>query len=179
MKRISSIIAMALIAVLSLTFTSCDEDSDIAYTLEGTWEGNMYVQSSYNGQTYDATYSEICFTQDPYTYSSGTGYWVDHYSSNGWGRNYVANHIQWTVSNSRIQIYFVEENTTIWIEDYQLNDNYFEGRIYDGSNTVNFQLTHTSSPNWSSYDYGWGSYAKSRSGVATSTERPIRSFKTK
>ena len=75
MKKISTLITAMLAVLLSFTFTSCDEDSDIAYTLEGTWKGNMYVSSTYNGRTYDTTYSEICFLRDPYTYSSGTGYW--------------------------------------------------------------------------------------------------------
>lgn len=182
MKRIAAFMTMTLITVLALTLTSCDEDSEIAYTLEGTWEGNMYVSSTYNGRTYDATYSEICFSRDPYTYSSGTGYWVDHYSNTGWGRNYVANHIEWTVSNSRIQVYFVEENATIWIEEYRLNDNYFKGTIYDGNNTVDFSLTHTSSPNWNDYDYGYDNYnyVKTRSENGTnSTEKPVRFFRTK
>ena len=68
---------MVLAALMSMTIVSCDDDDDIAYTLEGTWEGDMYIQSSYNGHTYDATYSEICFLKDPYKWSSGDGYWVD------------------------------------------------------------------------------------------------------
>ena len=46
MKRIAAFMTMTLITVLALTLTSCDEDSEIAYTLEGTWEGNMYVSST-------------------------------------------------------------------------------------------------------------------------------------
>ena len=80
---------MALVAMMALTLTSCDEDYDIAYTLEGTWRGNMYVSSVYDGYTYDATYTELCFVQDPYRYSSGTGYWIDHYAGDAPWR-YVA-----------------------------------------------------------------------------------------
>lgn len=74
MKKLSTLMTMALVAMMALTLTSCDEDYDIAYTLEGTWRGNMYVSSVYDGYTYDATYTELCFVQDPYRYSSGTGY---------------------------------------------------------------------------------------------------------
>lgn len=80
MKKLSTLMTMALVAMMALTLTSCDEDYDIAYTLEGTWRGNMYVSSVYDGYTYDATYTELCFVQDPYRYSSGTGYWIDHYA---------------------------------------------------------------------------------------------------
>lgn len=171
--------ATALIAVLALTLASCDDDSAIAYTLEGTWKGNMYVSSTYNGQTYDATYSEICFSRDPYAYSSGTGYWIDYYDNSGWGNDYVANHIQWTVTNGRIQVYFQEEGTSVTIEDYSLDDDTFRGTIYDGSNSVDFALYHTSSPNWNNFNYGYGSYAKSSSIGQTAKERPVRFFRTK
>ena len=158
MKKITTLMTLALMAVLSLSFTACDEDDEIAYTLEGTWRGNMYVSSEWDGRTYDATYSEICFLRDPYRYSSGSGYWVDHYSNYGWGRSYVANHIEWNVNYGRIEVYFVEEGTTIFIEDYRLNDSYFEGTIYDGYNYVDFSLRHVSSPNWNDYYYGWDTY---------------------
>lgn len=65
MKKLSTLMTMALVAMMALTLTSCDEDYDIAYTLEGTWRGNMYVSSVYDGYTYDATYTELCFVQDP------------------------------------------------------------------------------------------------------------------
>lgn len=151
---------MVLLAVLSMSFTSCewDDDDAIAYTLEGTWKGNMYVSSEWDGRVYDATYSELCFLRDPYRYSSGTGYWVDYYNNAGWGRNYVANHIEWTVYNRTIKVDFLEEGTTLWIEDFSLDDNYFSGTIYDGESRVEFQLTHTSSPNWNNYYYGWDDY---------------------
>ena len=160
MKKMYTLWTMVLLAVLSMSFTSCewDDDDAIAYTLEGTWKGNMYVSSEWDGRVYDATYSELCFLRDPYRYSSGTGYWVDYYNNAGWGRNYVANHIEWTVYNRTIKVDFLEEGTTLWIEEFSLDDNYFCGKIYDGESRVEFQLTHTSSPNWNNYYYGWDDY---------------------
>lgn len=181
MKKISTLITAMLAVLLSFTFTSCDEDSDIAYTLEGTWKGNMYVSSTYNGRTYDTTYSEICFLRDPYTYSSGTGYWIDHYRNTGWGRNYVANHIEWTVDNGTITVYFMEERTTVQIRDYGLNGKYFKGTIYYGKQIVDFRLTHVSSPNWSDYDYGRNHFPYGRAVVdsTTTNEQPVRFFREK
>lgn len=43
---------MAFMALMAMTFTSCDEDAEIAYTLEGTWSGNMYVSMEYDGRVY-------------------------------------------------------------------------------------------------------------------------------
>ncbi len=42
MKKLTTIFAMALMAVMTvLLFVSCDEDDEIAYTLNGTWTGNL------------------------------------------------------------------------------------------------------------------------------------------
>ena len=58
MKKMFTMLMMAMMALMALTFTSC-EDEYIANTLEGTWKGNMYISSNWNGRTYDATYSDI------------------------------------------------------------------------------------------------------------------------
>ena len=44
MKKFTTLLTMAFIALMSISFTSCDDDSDIAYTLDGTWKGNMLVE---------------------------------------------------------------------------------------------------------------------------------------
>lgn len=150
---------MLFMALTSLSFISC-EDEAIASTLEGTWEGNMYISSEWNGRVYDATYTEIEFLLDPFRFTQGTGYWVDHYSGAPW--DYIACHINWKVDNSRITVYFREEGSTIVIEDYYLSDNRFKGVIYDNGNRVNFSLIHTSSPNWDDYVWGWEPWDYSR-----------------
>ena len=72
MKKLMSIISMLLLALTATTLVSCDDDSDIATTLEGTWQGKMELITEYQGQSYQVISSEICFVQDPYSYSSGT-----------------------------------------------------------------------------------------------------------
>lgn len=95
MKKFTTLLTMAFIALMSISFTSCDDDSDIAYTLDGTWEGNMLVEYG----NHNALYSVIRFDQNDGFYS-GTGYWIDYYKGNYWhGNNYIANHITWTVRN--------------------------------------------------------------------------------
>ncbi len=183
MKKISTLLTVALVALLTMSLTSCDEDLGIAYTLEGTWRGNMYVSSAYNGRTYDATYTELCFTQDPYRYSSGTGYWIDYYSGNAPWR-YVANHTEWSVRNGVIRIHLIEENSYVEIADYRLSDRYFDGTIYYGNTQVDFEMNHVSSPNWNDYHYGYdywyGSYAKPASATraAGQADQPMRIFRT-
>lgn len=169
---------MMMPLMASVTLTSCESDEEIAYTLEGTWKGNMYISSYYDGRTYDATYTEITFLKDPYTYSSGNGYWVDYYDSNTpWG-SYVANHIEWTVDWGTIHVYFVEEDTSLDIYDYRLSNDRFYGTIYDGNNEVDFELYHVSSPNWSNYRWGYddwyGSYYRTRGADGKTPEKPVR-----
>ena len=175
--------------MMAVSLTSCDDD-EIARTLEGTWEGEIFPYYQYQGSYYDITYSEVCFLRDPYRYSSGTGYWVDYYDRGYWGGyNYIANHIEWRVDFGTLYVYFVEDDYEIRI--YDLNDNYFEGVIDDNGSRYNFSLRHVSSPNWNSFNYGYyGDYyysnenatgmqrAKAKDGVESQvSEGPRRVFR--
>lgn len=188
MKKLMSIISMLLLALAATTLVSCDDDSDIAATLEGTWQGKMELEKKYQDQYYQVISSEICFLQDPYSYSSGTGYWIDYYQRSPWRNNKVANHIQWTVSNGVINVYFVEEETSLEIRNYRLYRGLFEGTIYYDDQIVNFSLRQVSSPNWNNYtDWGYDYYGDYYDGYAKknvagtrakddSTAKPVRHF---
>ena len=159
MKKFTTLLTMAFIALMSISFTSCDEDSDIAYTLDGTWRGNMYVQYG----NVDATYSVIRFDQNDGIYS-GTGYWIDYYQEDYWhGNNYIANRIIWTVRNRNIYITLLDENSDVVIYDYALGDRKFSGYVEaDNGNRAYFELSRDSY-NWRD-DYDWG-YSKQYSGL--------------
>ena len=172
MKKFTTLLTMAFIALMSISFTSCDEDSDIAYTLDGTWKGNMLVE--YGGV--DAVYSVIHFDQTDGIYS-GTGYWIDYYQEDYWhGNNYIANHIRWTVRNKSIYIDFLDENSDgAIISDYALSDRKFSGyvEVLGNGNRAYFELYRDfDSYNWRDYDLGydwdyddgWG-YSKQHSGL--------------
>ena len=159
MKKFTTLLTMAFIALMSISLTSCDEDSDIAYTLDGTWRGNMYVQYG----NVDATYSVIRFDQNDGIYS-GTGYWIDYYQEDYWhGNNYIANRIIWTVRNRNIYITLLDENSHVVIYDYALGDRKFSGYVEaDNGNRAYFELSRDSY-NWRD-DYDWG-YSKQYSGL--------------
>lgn len=157
MKIFTKTWIFAFMAVFAFTLSSCDDDDEIARTLEGTWQGDMYVSAYYDNRYYDATRTEVCFLRDPYRYSEGTGYWVDYYNDRYWGGyNYVASHIEWQVNYGTIRIYFVEEDSYVDIYNYSLDYDYFTGYIdtYNGGRQK-FNLRHISSPNWNSFD-NWG-----------------------
>ena len=172
MKKFTTLLTMAFIALMSISFTSCDDDSDIAYTLDGTWKGNMLVE--YGGV--DAVYSVIHFDQTDGIYS-GTGYWIDYYQEDYWhGNNYIANRIRWTVCNKSIYIDFLDENSDgAIISDYALSDRKFSGyvEVLGNGNRAYFELYRDfDSYNWRDYDLGydwdyddgWG-YSKQHSGL--------------
>ena len=182
----------AFMAIFAFTLASCDDDEEIARTLEGTWQGDMYVTTYWNDRYYDATSTEVCFLRDPYRYSSGTGYWVDYYNDRYWGGyNYVANHIEWEVNYGTIRIYFVEDDY-VDIYNYSLDYDYFTGYIdtYNGDRQK-FNLRHVSSPNWSRYDrwgysyyddyyyYGNGTSMSRAKASGNAVEKPKRIFRVK
>lgn len=106
MKKLKTLLTMAIVALMSLSFTSCDEDADIGDTLYGTWKGYMDIGLTYDKHYYASTTSEITFIPSNSYSDNGTGYWIDRYSNAPW--DYVANHIEWAVSNGVIKIHFIE-----------------------------------------------------------------------
>ena len=179
MKKLYTMMMLAMMGFMTVSMTSC-EDEEIAKTLEGTWKGNMYISSEWNGRYYDATYTEITFLKDPYAYSSGSGYWVDYYSNAPW--DYVSNHIDWRVDFGTIYVRFVEEGTSLEIRDYRLNYDRFTGYINDHGNDVKFELYNVSRPYYDNYRWGydsWGDYCYNRTRGADgdsikTTEKPRR-----
>lgn len=154
MKKFYTFATAMIIAMTAATFTSCDDDQMIGMTLEGTWAGDMYVSSTWNGRVYKAAKTEIEFTSDPFRTTRGSGYWVDYYSYAPW--DYIANHIRWTVRDRVISVDFVEDNYTLIIYDFDLNNQLFIGDIYsdNGREKLHFSLYSTDSEDWN--NYGWG-----------------------
>lgn len=153
-------ILLAPVLLLASLFSMISCDSFIASSLEGTWSGDMYVVSHYNGHYYKSTGCNIEFIGDPMSMHSGYGYWVDYYSGAPW--DYMAYHIRWTVDNRVIYVHFLEDDYRLEIHDYNLDDRRFYGNVYYDGEHRYFELYHTSSPNWDNfhyydrYDYGYG-----------------------
>lgn len=176
MKKITSFLTIALIAIISLTFTACDDDSNVAYTLDGTWRGKMYVQ--YGG--YSSTYSVIRFDNNDGLYS-GTGYWIDYYDGNYWGsRNYIANRITWTVRDGNIYINLIDEGSKVVIYDYRLSSGYFTGYVdASNGNRASFRLTKDDTFNWRD-DFYYNKVPTSIGSISRSADtdsiQPMRKF---
>ena len=187
MKKILSLLSVVIIALS--TFTSCDEDVMISSSLRGTWEGDMYTYHDINGRTQQVTYTEIMFTRDPGEYTTGYGYWIDHFSRRA--DDYYYSRIEWEVRNKTIYITFRNRNgkSTIEIYDYSLSGKHFKGWFKDGINTnTDFDLIKTRD-DYDTYDsdYGYGDgyydyyYSKATRSAGDSAKaelpEPVRKFK--
>ncbi|MBQ4446186.1 MAG: hypothetical protein IJK09_00135 [Prevotella sp.] len=148
MKRMTNLMVMVLLAMLSMTIVSCEEDDEsVAYNLEGTWVGSVkseYFDRRY-GYTTEWTDVQLEFYKDPYLYAEGSGREVDYngrYYSSVTGFNYsVRNHVIY------IDYY---DGTHIAIYNYRLWMNEFYGEFHDyytGEYIASFQFERL--------DYGW------------------------
>ncbi len=154
MKKLTSIFALLLSMIALMSLTSC-EDQSIAYDLEGTWKGDMYMIRD----GHCATYSEIEFYGDPFHFTSGSGKWLDVYSN--YPGDYFCSRMKWKVSNGVIYISLLDDCDIngrpfeLTIYDYYLDGDRFKGYIdYEGGSRQ-FSLYHTYSPHWEDYDYGY------------------------
>ncbi len=156
-----------MMAMMTLSFTSCDKDSDIAYTLDGTWSGYMQLRHYYDGNWYNTYNANVYFNTTGW--SSGTGMWQDIYSS------YLkpTQAITWSVSNGNIYIEFKESGERAIITNYSLDNGLFSGVIqfyssyYDGGTSTSYEFSFVKIPSmdWSGYSYYYG--AKANNGTGT------------
>lgn len=186
MKKLTSILMIAMAAIFTISLTSC-EDESIAYDLEGTWQGDMYQQHTWNGRVYNASYSEIYFETSPFKTRSGRGYWYDKYSNAPW--DYFESRTTWRVRDGIIYITLIDDgNFEIVISDYHLDEDRFWGYIDYAGGSKKFTMYHIDSPHWNNYEYGYGyndyyydyyyGYAKSRAnGDSIKMEKPVRSIR--
>lgn len=118
MKKIYNNIAVALMAVLTMTaFTSCDSDVDLAYDLDGIWQGTIVGNYYYDryGTNYTDYDTEIRFYQDGAFSRGGTGYEIDRDNTTG---RYTRSNFDWTVRNGRIYLSY-DDGYDVIIRDYE------------------------------------------------------------
>lgn len=154
MKKFTTVLTVVMTLCSMLMLTSC-EDQMIGSRLEGTWKGDMYMIRDGNR----AVYTEIEFYGDPFSMTTGTGNWLDVYSNRY--DDYFCSRIEWRVKNRMIHIWLLDDRDRwgnpfeLIISEYSLNNNRFRGYVdYDGGSRE-FNLYHTSSPNWNDYYYGY------------------------
>ncbi|MBR1840368.1 MAG: hypothetical protein IJ782_07290 [Prevotella sp.] len=128
MKKFYNFMALALVAMLTLTLTSCNDDGYIADTLDGIWEGEVSQNYSWRWTNYSRyQYVDMEFITDPYKYAQGYGYEYDYYSD---GYERVRFHFE--VRNEVIYIDYADGvHVCIPKHNYTLTRNRFSGEFRD------------------------------------------------
>ena len=162
MKKLYTTLMMAMMAMMTLSFTSCESDEEIAYDLEGTWTGNMSIADEF-GESY--VESEITFLRYPSSYTEGNGLWADYYGP----RDYEVYRFEWYVDYGTIYIRF-EDGARVEIRSYSLSSNRFRGRFWDGDKEVSFELRSTTRKNESNYSWSGSHYRTRGAADATAIE---------
>ena len=172
MKKIYTYLTMAFIALV--TFTSCevDDDSYRARTLDGTWTG--YIETYYRdrwGWT-GSNYRTTMYFERRGAYG-GVGYEVDYNMDNRYGDRYFCE-FEWDVYNGEICINYADSYNPVYIYDYDLYDDLFEGYMDDGTNRdIYFKLYYDGNFDWNPY-YDYYYYASTRSGHEISDSTIVR-----
>lgn len=175
MKKFTSTITMILLAMLAFTFTSC-EDEEIAQTLAGKWQGTIskyyYDRWGLSGDHYRTV---IEFVGDPWHWTKGTGYEVDYDMNDQYG-SYWYSEFEWRVDNKVITLRYADTDyEPVYISDYYLTNNRFEGYMDDGTNSeIKFSLYMIKDFNWdyyNNYSYYDGFYLAPRR-MAAAKEAP-------
>ena len=144
MKTMIERIGLMMMVLLSaLTLTSCDEDTETAYDLDGIWQGTIngnYYQDRY-GYT-ESSDTEIRFYQNGDFSRGGSG------EERDWdyrGKCY-SSRFDWKVRNGRIYLYY-DDGYNIVIDRYDLywrsNTQRFRGYFEDfdtGDQLASFDL---------------------------------------
>lgn len=134
---------MMVVLLTALTLTSCDEDTETAYDLDGIWQGTIngnYYQDRY-GYT-ESWDTEIRFYQDGDFSRGGSG------EERDWdyrGRCY-SSRFNWNVRNGRIYLYYddgynivIDRYDLYWRSNTQRFRGYFED-FYTGEQLASFDL---------------------------------------
>lgn len=165
MKKISTL----LIGVLAMmAFTSCDEDVETAYRLEGEWYGDMGMYYGFYDRynhycEVEASQTNIRFFRDGSNY--GHGDQIDFYPNGPY--RYQSYYFQWRVVDGVIQMFYPYDSDNLncniyrWsissgYDSYTRQNSYvFAGYINDRTRFLLFKLTDF---NWSNYGYNYDSY---------------------
>jgi hypothetical protein len=116
MKKIYTYTKLMLLALIStVAFSSCDDDTMLAWDLDGVWEGTIsgdYYNNHYGYSDYD---TQIMFHQSGSWGSGGDGYEIDRNVRTG---RYSKVWFTWSVRNGRIYMDY-EDGYRIIIRDFE------------------------------------------------------------
>ena len=127
MKKVYNYLFIGIVAMLSMTLSSCGEDEDVARRLDGIWEGEVRQNWAWRWSDYSTyQYVDMEFYIDPYYYAEGTGVEYDYTSS----FSYVVCPFSFRVRSGVIYIDY-RDGTMVRITNYSLSSGRFSGTFRD------------------------------------------------
>ena len=157
---------LIFVMVGALSLTSCDKDEMKAANLDGTWEGDFFMELKHNGIIYHAASTMIRFDHKPFE-SYGVGYQIDYFSK-GCPFPTTFHEFDWSIDNGVItMVYPTEPSLNITITNYRMSSTSFHGVIEKGGVQTAFSLEKVESPEWGEYSSYIDTYyyAKPRTGA--------------
>ena len=104
---------LSIVAVLSLSLTSCNTDDYDARTLAGYWEGEI-TSSSWRTGTFN--YVDFYFVKDP-AYGSGHGWERDY---NAAGYIVAESYFEYDVIDGRLRLTYDDLSYPVWIDRWNI-----------------------------------------------------------
>lgn len=153
MKKLTTILTFALLAIMSFSLTSCDEDQQIALELDGTWRGTV---ESKNG----SFYVDIRFYQDGFS-RHGRGYEYDE-NMYHYGNDY--SRFNWTVDRGNIYLSY-DDGSEVVIADYELRRGQLCGYLQQARSGWDMGYIHLTKLSDNRYDNGYYDWAKKQEKV--------------
>lgn len=170
MKKIYNYLFVGIVAMLSMTLSSCNDDNNIADTLNGIWEGEVSQSWSWRWDDYTVyQYVEMEFITDPYRYAKGYGYEYDYYRNS---RYYEKCRFYFEVRNGRIYLDY-DDGARVCISNYRLTNYRFEGTFRDyrtGDYLADFSFVKIASYRYDRYNYIYGTPAEFEDSKTNKTE---------
>ena len=158
MKKILFVAIAALVALAS--FTSCEEEENVAGSLYGSWEGDLGITHIYKGQTIKPVKCVYTFTRNNDSSTIGDGYLVETFDIPE--LPVVYRRLRWETWKRQngdvgVQINLESEDVKYHIVEYNLSDRDFTGKYTSGDKTdIPFTLTRVATaPDISNVRY-WG-----------------------
>ncbi len=155
MKKLTTILTFALLAIMSFSLTSCDEDHQIALELDGTWRGTVDTDR-------EVYYVDIRFYQSGFS-RHGHGYEFDE-PVHGYGRGTYAE-FNWSVENGNVYLDY-DDGSHVVIAEYDLVTRYGQksliGRLQQVRNGWTMGYINLLKLTDNRYDDGYYDYVKQK-----------------
>lgn len=163
MKKLTTILTFALLAIMSFSLTSCDEDQQIALELDGTWRGTVDTDR-------EVFYVDIRFYQSGFS-RHGHGYEFDE-PIHGYGHG-VYSEFNWSVENGNVYLDY-DDGSHVVIAEYDLVTRYGQksliGRLQQVRNGWTMGYINLLKLTDNRYDNGYDYYVKQKKQLIDDSE---------